>query len=139
MEAAEAERELIGSGRKRSGEIPWRKILSHSNLWILAVMYFCYNFNLNVYNDWFPTYLHDSRGMTLAKMGLYASLPLFAGTLGDLLGGGAVLVRSDVILAPTAGAEAGASADRQESRSPTPPAPPNPEPFPMSPPERSPA
>ena len=83
----QAERDLIGAGRKRSGEIPWRKILSHSNLWILAVMYFCYNFNLNVYNDWFPTYLHDSRGMTLAKMGLYASLPLFAGTLGDLGGG----------------------------------------------------
>ena len=82
-----AERELIGSGRKRSTDIPWRKILSHGNLWILAVMYFCYNFNLNVYNDWFPTYLHDSRGMTLAKMGIYASLPLFAGTLGDLLGG----------------------------------------------------
>lgn len=82
-----AERELIGSGRKRSSEIPWRRILSHSNLWVLAVMYFCYNFNLNVYNDWFPTYLHDSRGMTLARMGLYASLPLFAGTLGDLAGG----------------------------------------------------
>src|ERR1019366_6392410 len=39
-----AERELIGSGRKRSTDIPWRKILSHSNLWILGVMYFCYNF-----------------------------------------------------------------------------------------------
>ena len=83
----QAERDLIGSGRKRSTDIPWRRILSHSNLWILAVMYFCYNFNLNVYNDWFPTYLHDSRGMTLAKMGIYASLPLFAGTLGDLAGG----------------------------------------------------
>ncbi len=82
-----AERQLIGSGRKRSAEIPWRKILSHGNLWILAVMYFCYNFNLNVYNDWFPTYLHDSRGMTLARMGFYASLPLFAGTVGDLAGG----------------------------------------------------
>src|SRR5580700_2095324 len=82
-----AERELIGSGRKRSTEIPWRSILSHGNLWILAVMYFCYNFNLNVYQDWFPTYLHDSRGMTLARMGFYATLPLFAGTLGDLAGG----------------------------------------------------
>ena len=82
-----AERELIGSGRKRSNVVPWRQILSHGNLWILALMYFCYNFNLNVYNDWFPTYLHDSRGMTLAKMGFYASLPLFAGTLGDLAGG----------------------------------------------------
>jgi sugar phosphate permease len=83
----QAERDLIGSGRKRSDHIPWRMILSHGNLWILAVMYFCYNFNLNVYQDWFPTYLHDSRGMTLAKMGFYASLPLLAGVLGDLAGG----------------------------------------------------
>jgi sugar phosphate permease len=83
----QAERDWIGSGRKRSDHVPWRMILSHGNLWILAVMYFCYNFNLNVYQDWFPTYLHDSRGMTLAKMGFYASLPLFAGVLGDLAGG----------------------------------------------------
>jgi MFS transporter, ACS family, glucarate transporter len=82
-----AERELIGSGRKRSEHVPWREILSHGHLWILAVMYFCYNFNLNVYQDWFPTYLHDSRGLTLAKMGIYASLPLLAGVLGDLAGG----------------------------------------------------
>jgi MFS family permease len=83
----EAEREFIGAARKRSSDVPWSKILAHGNLWILAVMYFCYNFNLNVYQDWFPTYLHDSRGMTLTKMGLYASMPLLAGTLGDVLGG----------------------------------------------------
>jgi MFS transporter, ACS family, glucarate transporter len=83
----QAEREWIGSGRKRSNHVPWRTILSHSHLWILALMYFCYNFNLNVYQDWFPTYLHDSRGLTLAKMGFYASLPLLAGVLGDLAGG----------------------------------------------------
>src|SRR5580765_3721519 len=35
-----AERELIGSGRKRSNVVPWRQILSHGNLWILALMYF---------------------------------------------------------------------------------------------------
>jgi MFS family permease len=78
---------LIGSGRKRSSHVPWREILSHGNLWILAVMYFCYNFNLNVYQDWFFTYMHDSRGFTLAKTGLYTSLPLLAGVLGDLAGG----------------------------------------------------
>jgi sugar phosphate permease len=83
----EAERDLIGAGRKRSSHVPWSSILRHANLWVLAVMYFCYNFNLNVYNDWFPTYLHDSRGMTLAKMGFYASLPLLAGTVGDISGG----------------------------------------------------
>jgi sugar phosphate permease len=82
-----AERELIGSGKKRSNVVPWRQILSHGNLWILALMYFCYNYNLNVYNDWFPSYLRESRGLSLAQMGFYASLPLFAGTLGDLAGG----------------------------------------------------
>lgn len=82
-----AERQLIGSGRKRSNHVPWRQIFAHGNLWILAAMYFCYNFNLNVYQDWFPTYLHDSRGLTLAKMGIYASFPLLAGVFGDMAGG----------------------------------------------------
>ncbi|HLI82784.1 MAG TPA: MFS transporter [Bryobacteraceae bacterium] len=92
-----AERELIGAGRKRSEHVPWRRILAHGNLWILAAMYFCYNFNLNVYQDWFPTYLHDARGLTLTKMGFYASLPLLAGVLGDLAGGSF----SDMVLRAT--------------------------------------
>ncbi len=85
----EAERLLIGGGvkRKQSGKVPWGQILSHGNLWVLAVMYFFYNYNLNVYQDWFPTYLKDARRMTLAQMGFYASLPLLAGVVGDLAGG----------------------------------------------------
>jgi len=37
-----AERELIAGGikRKTSGKVPWKQILSHGNLWVLAVMYF---------------------------------------------------------------------------------------------------
>jgi sugar phosphate permease len=84
-----AERELIGGGivRKVTGPVPWRQILSHGNLWVLAVMYFFYNYNLNVYQDWFPIYLQQSRHMTLTQMGIYASLPLLAGVVGDLGGG----------------------------------------------------
>jgi sugar phosphate permease len=85
----QAERELIAGGikRKGTGSVPWRQILSHGNLWVLSVMYFFYNYNLNVYQDWFPTYLRQSKGMTLAQMGIYASLPLMAGVIGDLAGG----------------------------------------------------
>ena len=85
----DAERERIGLGarRKSAGKVPWREILSHGNLWVLAVMYFFYNYNLNVYQDWFPTYLQQSRHMTMAQMGIYASLPLLAGVVGDLAGG----------------------------------------------------
>jgi sugar phosphate permease len=94
-----AERELIAGGikRKSSGPVPWRQILSHGNLWILAVMYFFYNYNLNVYQDWFPTYLRQAKGMTLAQMGIYASLPLLAGVVGDLAGGWV----SDIVLSRT--------------------------------------
>jgi sugar phosphate permease len=85
----DAERELIAGGikRKSMGKVPWRQILSHGNLWVLSVMYFFYNYNLNVYQDWFPTYLRQSKGMTLAQLGIYASLPLMAGVIGDLAGG----------------------------------------------------
>jgi sugar phosphate permease len=93
------ERELIAGGvkRKSAGKVPWGQILSHGNLWVLAVMYFFYNYNLNVYQDWFPTYLQQARRMTLAQMGVYASLPLLAGVVGDLAGGWF----SDVVLRRT--------------------------------------
>jgi MFS family permease len=87
----EAERTLIRDQapvrRSVGGAVPWKAILSSGNLWTLCMMYFCYGYCLSVYLDWFPTYLNTHRGFDLKKMGLYASLPLFAGTAGDLLGG----------------------------------------------------
>ncbi|MFN0170576.1 MAG: MFS transporter [Bryobacteraceae bacterium] len=87
-----AELELIqshlGGARSRvSHHVPWRKILGSSTLWTLSLMYFCYAYCIAVYLDWFPKYLNDHRGFNLKQMGLYASLPLLAGTLGDLAGG----------------------------------------------------
>ncbi len=98
----DAERDLIRAGAKpresTGAAVPWRRILSSSTLWFLCVMYFCYNYTLNSYIDWFPTYLVDARGMTLSQMGFYASLPLLAGVVGDLAGGWC----SDIVLQRTA-------------------------------------
>jgi sugar phosphate permease len=78
----------LGGARSRtSSSVPWRKILSSSTLWTLSLMYFCYAYCISVYLDWFPKYLNDHRGMNLKQMGFYASLPLLAGTVGDLVGG----------------------------------------------------
>lgn len=87
-----AELELIqaslgGPKSKAARKVPWSAILASPTLWILAAMYFCYGWCLAVYVDWFPTYLNESRGLNLKAMGIYASLPLFAGVLGDFLGG----------------------------------------------------
>jgi sugar phosphate permease len=87
-----AERSLIetslGGGRSaRTHSVPWRRILGSGTLWTMSLMYFCYAYCISVYLDWFPNYLNDHRGFDLKSMGFYASLPLLAGTAGDLLGG----------------------------------------------------
>lgn len=87
-----AERDLIlssvGGGRTPYVRtVPWGRILQSSTLWTLSLMYFCYAYCISVYLDWFPKYLHDHRGFDLKHMGIYASLPLFAGTGGALVGG----------------------------------------------------
>ena len=85
------EREMIqsalGSAPVVRRSVPWKQILSSGQMWMICAMYFCYAYNVSVYLTWFPKYLSDHRGFSLQKMGLYASLPLLAGTLGDLCGG----------------------------------------------------
>jgi len=73
------------SGSKRS--VPWRIILRNRTVWMLAAMYFCYGYAIDVYLDWFPKYLYDARGVNLKQMGFYASMPFVAGAVGNLLGG----------------------------------------------------
>jgi MFS transporter, ACS family, glucarate transporter len=87
------ERELIRSslelsrGTQHAQNVPWKRILLSPQMWILCAMYFCYAYNLAVYLVWFPKYLNDHRGFNLRQMGFYASMPLLAGTVGDVFGG----------------------------------------------------
>jgi sugar phosphate permease len=87
------ERELIRSslelsrGTQHAQNVPWKRIVLSPHMWILCAMYFCYAYNLAVYLVWFPKYLNDHRGFNLRQMGFYASMPLLAGTVGDVFGG----------------------------------------------------
>jgi len=63
-------------------------------MWVLAAMYFCYGYSINMFLAWYPKYLDGARGYTLAEMGFFASLPLAAGVVGDIMGG----VMSDAII-----------------------------------------
>jgi MFS transporter, ACS family, glucarate transporter len=86
-----AELQLIrqpqGSSAISLRSVPWRTILKNRTVWMLALMYFCYGYSIDIYLDWFPKYLYDSRGLNLKQMGFYASLPFIAGAVGNLLGG----------------------------------------------------
>lgn len=89
VNAAELEliRNAIGETRSADSRVPWAKIIGSSQMWLLSMMYFCYAFSLGFYLDWFPKYLNSDRHFALEKMGLFASFPLLAGTLGNASGG----------------------------------------------------
>jgi sugar phosphate permease len=71
----------------RRGAIPWKLILGSRQMWTVAAMYFCYGYALNMFIAWYPKYLDAARGYSLKEMGLFASLPLAAGVVGDICGG----------------------------------------------------
>jgi sugar phosphate permease len=86
-----AERTMIsaalGQPSALRGAIIWRCLLQTPQVWLLSVAYFCYAYSIAIFLTWFPKYLMDARGFNLAQMGLFASLPLMAGVLGDIAGG----------------------------------------------------
>jgi sugar phosphate permease len=86
----QAELELIGQGKvtkKAAPKLPFNKLIQSKNMWALCIGYFCYCYVIWIYLSWLPTYLVDARGFTIMKMGIFASLPLLAGTIGDTMGG----------------------------------------------------
>jgi sugar phosphate permease len=89
----EAERGLIAGALgeapsgARAGRIPWRQLLGNSQMWLVASMYFCYAYSIGIFLTWFPKYLNDAREFSLVEMGIFASLPLMAGVVGDIAGG----------------------------------------------------
>ena len=67
--------------------MPWATLLRSANMWAIMCAYFTYVYCLWIFLSWLTTYLIDVRHFTLLKGGLLASLPLWAGVIGDTAGG----------------------------------------------------
>ncbi len=76
---------------------PWKKILLSPNMWFISMGYFCFFFGSNFYLTWYPTYLREHLHLSIRSLGIWGSIPLFAGMAGDLVGGSL----SDVIFKRT--------------------------------------
>jgi sugar phosphate permease len=72
---------------KEGADVPWGTLLRSPNMWAIMCAYFTYVYCLYIFLTWLPSYLVDFRHFTLVKVGLFASLPLFAGVIGDTVGG----------------------------------------------------
>jgi predicted MFS family arabinose efflux permease len=67
--------------------VSWRALFGNRSLRYLCLMYACYVYTFTIFFTWFPTYLIERRGFSLLQGGLWASLPLLAGGLGNTIGG----------------------------------------------------
>jgi sugar phosphate permease len=68
-------------------KVPWGTLLRSPNMWAVMCAYFTYVYCLWIFLSWLPSYLVEARHFTLLKVGLLASLPLWAGVVGDTVGG----------------------------------------------------
>jgi len=86
----QAELDLIESGlpaKKGTAKLKFRTLIKSRNMWFLSLSYLFYSYVSWIYLLWLPTYLVEARGFSMLKMGVFASLPLFAGVIGDTMGG----------------------------------------------------
>ena len=68
-------------------EIPWRRLFSLPQLWLIALAYFCYAWGSWFYYGWFTTWLVRGVGLSIEQMSFFASLPFLMGLAGNLIGG----------------------------------------------------
>jgi len=83
--------------KEHNADVPWGTLLRSPNMWAIMCAYFTYVYCLWIFLSWLPSYLVEYRHFTLLKVGFLASLPLWAGVVGDTVGGWA----SDWLLVKT--------------------------------------
>jgi sugar phosphate permease len=72
---------------EKKPSVPWGTLLRSPNMWAIMCAYFTYVYCLWIFLSWLPSYLVEFRNFTLLKVGFLASLPLWAGVVGDTVGG----------------------------------------------------
>lgn len=77
--------------------VPWGRLLTDRNMILLCVQQFMRAGAVALFFTWFPRYLQETKGVSVAGSGSLAAWPLVAGMLGGLLGG----TIADLLLART--------------------------------------
>ena len=72
-------------GGRRETAVPWRRLVPR--MLPTMVVYFCYGWTLWLYLSWIPLYLQHSHNLDLKRSALFSSAVLFAGVVGDTMGG----------------------------------------------------
>jgi ACS family D-galactonate transporter-like MFS transporter len=68
-------------------KISWLDLFRYRSVWGLMIGLFCLNFAIYFFITWFPSYLLQARGFSLARLGTLGMLPALMAVVGNWLGG----------------------------------------------------
>lgn len=68
-------------------KISWLDLFRYRSIWGLMIGLFCLNFAIYFFITWFPSYLLQARGFSLASLGTLGMVPALMAILGNWLGG----------------------------------------------------
>jgi sugar phosphate permease len=85
--AADCDEPLPASASEEPESVPWLAMLSSPSMWAICGQQFFRAAAYIFFATWFPTYLTESRGLSLAEAGALTGLPLVAVIVGSPLGG----------------------------------------------------
>ena len=71
----------------KSAHVPWASLFRYRTIWGMMLGFFCLNFVIYFFITWFPSYLVQARGFSLAKLGTLGMLPGLISIPGGWLGG----------------------------------------------------
>jgi MFS transporter, ACS family, D-galactonate transporter len=80
--------EARGKRPERSKQsVPWYSLFRYRTIWGMMIGFFCFNFVNYFFITWFPTYLVQSKGFSLAQLGTLGAVPALLSIPGSLVGG----------------------------------------------------
>ena len=72
---------------QQAGKVSWLDLFRYRSIWGLMIGLFCLNFAIYFFITWFPSYLLQARGFSLASLGTLGMVPALMAILGNWLGG----------------------------------------------------
>ena len=73
--------------KAEGSKLPWSSLFRYRTIWAMMIGFFCLNFAIYFFITWFPTYLVQARGFSLAELGTLGALPGVLAIPGGWLGG----------------------------------------------------
>lgn len=68
-------------------KIRWIDLFRYRSVWGMMIGLFCLNFAIYFFITWFPSYLQQARGFSLARLGTLGTLPALMAVVGNWMGG----------------------------------------------------